>query len=135
MAAPEGGAWREHLEYSEEPFAFAVRRNASAADGDAPLFDTRGMRLVFKVPDHPLGAGSTRCGMLSTRLPRVHSVMSKSPCKAFSCHKNRSSCHCLHLQDLVCYWAHCPSTLPKRRKAVQGLCSASTPLHLPLGDI
>ena len=57
MASLEDGAWQEHLEYSEEPFAFIVRRNASAADGDAPLFDTRGTRLVFKVCGPPVDVG------------------------------------------------------------------------------
>ncbi|KAK9835041.1 hypothetical protein WJX81_006384 [Elliptochloris bilobata] len=48
VGASKDGAWREHFEYDEEPFSFVVRRNHSGVDMEAPLFDTRDKRLVFK---------------------------------------------------------------------------------------
>lgn len=42
-------SWREHFQHAEAPFAFSVWRNGSAGSREAPLFDTRGTRLIFKV--------------------------------------------------------------------------------------
>ena len=64
-SAASNDTWRARFDYTEAPFGFAVWRDRTSTRSEAPLVDTRGMRLIFKVrcclPEQLLPAQELMC--------------------------------------------------------------------------